>query len=198
MYIINENIKLLCTHDIRDDFYYITNDGKIINKDLQEMKPFISNSGYLRVSLYLNEYKNNRRVAKKFSVHRLVAEYFCENDDPITKDQVNHINGDKLKNDYFNLEWVSQSENIVKAYDSNLCKTKGENCHLHNNRYTDDIVHAICKCFEKNMTYFEIIKTLNLCDYHKRSSPIYQRWRKYLKNLRGRRCRRDITSQYSY
>ena len=198
MYFINEDIKLLCTHDIRDNYYYITSDGKVLNKYLQELKPFISNTGYYRVGLYLNEYKNNRRVEKNFSIHRLVAEYFCDNDDPINKDQVNHINGNKLKNDYRNLEWVSQPENIIKAYDSNLCNTKGEKCHLHNPKYTDELVHEICKCLGKGMAYFDIIKELNLCDYNQRSSWEYQNWRKYLKNIKGRRCRRDITSQYSY
>ena len=198
MYFINETIKLITTHDIKDGYYYITCDGKILNKNLQELKPYISNSGYYRVNLSLNTKKNNRTLQKKFSVHRLVAEYFCENDNPSEKDQVNHIDGNKLNNNHWNLEWVSQSENIFKAYDVNLCNTKGEKCHLHNPKYTDELVHSICKCFEKCMTYFDIIRELNLCDYRDRSTWEYQNWRKYLKNIRGRRCRRDITSQYSY
>lgn len=198
MYFINENIKLLCTHDIKDNYYYITIDGKVLNRDLKVIKTYISNSGYERVTLYLNEYKNNRRVAKKFSIHRLVAEYFCPNDDPINKNQVNHIDGNKLKNEAWNLEWVSQSENIIKAYDTELCSTRGMNCHLHNPIYSDEVVHSICQCFEKGMSYYSIIKELRLCDYSNKGSAEYQRWRKYLKNIRGRRCRRDITSQYSY
>ena len=189
---------MLNTHDIRGQYYYITCDGKVYNKFLCEIRPFTSNSGYLRVGLYLNSYKNNRRVPKNFSIHRLVAEYFCENDNPDIKDQVNHINGIKTDNNASNLEWVSQSENIIKAYDTNLCPIKGENSHLHNERYTDEIVHSICKYLEKGYTYHEIIKTMKLCDYMDRSSEDYQRWRKYMKNLKGRRCRRDITSQYVY
>lgn len=198
MYFINETVKLITTHDIKDNYYYITCDGMVVNNKLQELKPFISNSGYYRVNLSLNIKKNNRTLQKKFSVHRLVAEYFCENSNPHEKDQVNHIDGNKLNNTFQNLEWVSQSENIIKAYDGNLCSTKGESCHLHNQKYSDDLVHHICKCFEKRMTYFEIIKELKLCDYRNKSSYEYQNWRKYLKNIRGRRCRRDITSQYSY
>ena len=189
---------MLNTHDIRDQYYYITCDGKVYNKFLCEIRPFMSNSGYLRVGLYLNSYKNNRRVPRNFSIHRLVAEYFCENDNPDIKDQVNHINGIKTDNTASNLEWVSQSENIIKAYDSNLCPIKGENSHLHNERYTDEIVHDICKYFEKGYTYYEVIKAMQLCDYTDRSSEDYQRWRKYMKNLKRRRCRRDITSQYVY
>ena len=85
MYYINETIKLIKTHDIKNNYYYITYDGKVLNKYLQEMKLFMSNSGYYRINLSLNKKKNNRTIQKKFSVHRLVAEYFCENDDPIIK-----------------------------------------------------------------------------------------------------------------
>lgn len=198
IYFLGANIKPLSTHNIRDGYYYITNDGKVFNKFMERIRTFISNSGYERVQVYLNRYKNNRRVAKKFSIHRLVAEYYVENDDPDNKNQVNHINGDKLYNHYTNLEWVSQSDNLRKAYDSNLCTTKGELCHFHNSKYTDEIVHSICKCLTEQMPYFDIIKNLELCDTTNRSSKEYQLWRKYLKNIKHRRCRRDITSQYVF
>lgn len=198
IYLLEVSIKPLSTHDIRDGYYYITNDGKVFNKFMERIRTFISNSGYERVQVYLNRYKNNRRVAKKFSIHRLVAEYYIENDDPDNKNQVNHIDGNKLNNYYTNLEWVSQSDNIYKAYDSNLCTTKGELCHLHNPIYTNEIVHSICKCLTERMQYYDIIKELKLCDTTNRSSKEYQRWRKYLKNIKQRRCRRDITSQYVF
>lgn len=48
------------------------------------------------------------------SVHRLVAETFIPN--PNGKGQVNHINGNKLDNGVNNLEWVTQSENLLHRY----------------------------------------------------------------------------------
>ena len=183
-------------HNIQTGRYFATFDGKIIDKNLHVVTQFMSNTGYYRVSLFLNEYKNNRRVAKKFLVHRLIAECFCFNDNPKIKNQVDHIDGHKDHNWATNLQWVSQSKNILNAYDMNLCSTKGTSCHFHNPKYTDEVVHEICKCLEKQMCYRDIIIQLNLCDISDRSE--YQLWRKYLKNIKGRRCRRDITSQYNY
>lgn len=48
-------------------------------------------------------------------VHRLVAEVFCENDDPIHKKIVDHINNDKTDNRACNLEWITQKENVCRA-----------------------------------------------------------------------------------
>lgn len=60
--------------------------------------------GYLRVNLS----KDN--VHKTFIVSRLVATTFISN--PNNKDQVNHINENKLDNTIYNLEWVTSKENI--------------------------------------------------------------------------------------
>lgn len=183
-------------HNIQTGRYFACMDGRILDWNGNYITPHLGNTGYLRVTLNLNEYKNNRRVMKKFSVHRLIAECFCYNDDPILKNQVDHIDGNKLHNWPTNLQWVTQSQNIINAYDTNLCSTKGESCHLHNPIYTDELVHEMCSCLERGLTYREIIMELNLCDLNDRET--YQRYRKYLKNLKSRRCRRDITSLYKY
>ena len=59
-------------------------------------------NGYYRVCI------NLKRVFK----HRLIAIQWIENDDPETKDQIDHINRNKLDNRIENLRWISQSENI--------------------------------------------------------------------------------------
>lgn len=56
--------------------------------------------------------KNNE--VKKYLVHRLVAETLIPN--PNNLPQVNHIDGNCLNNSVDNLEWVSPSENMHKAY----------------------------------------------------------------------------------
>lgn len=70
-----------------------------------------------RVNIYeIHLRKNNKR--KCFKIHRLVAEAFVYNDDPINKTSVNHIDGDRSNNCADNLEWVTYSENLEHAYDN--------------------------------------------------------------------------------
>ena len=53
---------------------------------------------------------------RQFRVHRLVASLFCENDDPVHKKVVNHIDMDKTNNKAVNLEWCTQSYNVKEGY----------------------------------------------------------------------------------
>lgn len=69
-----------------------------------------------RINVYeVHLRKDNKR--KCFKIHRLVAEAFINNDDPIKKTTVNHIDGDRSNNKADNLEWCSYSENEKHAYE---------------------------------------------------------------------------------
>ena len=68
------------------------------------LKPHPKN-GYLAVNLY----KDGK--VKHFYIHRLVAEAFIPN--PENLPCVNHINANKQDNAVGNLEWCTQSENIL-------------------------------------------------------------------------------------
>lgn len=72
--------------------------------------------GYLQVKLSKGGKWYYRRV------HRLVAEAFIPN--PNNLPQVNHINGDKTKNEVDNLEWISNKNNTQHGYDNELYHSK--------------------------------------------------------------------------
>ena len=58
-----------------------------------------------------NGYERVTINGKSFSVHRIVAEAFCEK--PSTgHDCVDHIDGDRKNNHYANLRWTTCAENL--------------------------------------------------------------------------------------
>lgn len=95
--------------------YVVCSTGKIFNKDKLMLKPSLSNSGYLYVTLY------NEGKRKKMYIHRLVAEHFLSES---LYDKVNHKDGDKLNNALSNLEWCDTSYNTKHAYDTGLISKK--------------------------------------------------------------------------
>ena len=86
----------------KDTPYFVTEDGKVIGSKGYELKLNSGKSGYIQI--------RSTKLNKTFSVHRMIAETYIPN--PENKPQVNHIDGNKLNNDYNNLEWVSRSENM--------------------------------------------------------------------------------------
>lgn len=72
----------------------------------RKLKEFSNKRGYLKVNLY--DYSGH--CNKKY-IHRLVAEAFIPN--PKNKPNVNHIDFNVKNNSVKNLEWCTQSENIL-------------------------------------------------------------------------------------
>lgn len=95
--------------------YSVSSSGEVRN-DVRGLikKPFVASNGYANVDLY----RDGKRY--KFRVHRLVGELFVPNPDEL--DFVNHKDGNKLNNDYSNLEWVTASYNMKHAYSTGLAK----------------------------------------------------------------------------
>ena len=85
--------------------YIITSDGRVINRKRgTELKQQLNSKGYARVFLW---YGNGD---KPIAVHRLVATHFLRKRHG--RDEVNHIDGNKLNNDVSNLEWCTRLENV--------------------------------------------------------------------------------------
>jgi hypothetical protein len=101
-----------------DSRYSISNLGRVRNDRTNRLLVQTPNkpkrSGYLGVVLMFANKPYFR------TVHKLVATYFCEN--PNSKPQVNHIDGDKLNNHADNLEWATCRENVTHYYQNHYKK----------------------------------------------------------------------------
>ena len=100
-----------------EGLYMISNLGKIYHIKRKRLLKFSLRGGYNRVCLF-----NDKKVKKQKSVHRLVAEVYCDGYNPMY--DVNHIDGNKLNNHYSNLEWVTRSQNCQHSYDNGLSKKR--------------------------------------------------------------------------
>lgn len=87
--------------------YEVSNLGNVRSlKSNKVLKPLTRSHGYLAVFLYK---KGCGEHGKQYSVHRLVAEAFCEK--PEGKNEVNHLNENKQDNRAENLMWCTKQEN---------------------------------------------------------------------------------------
>lgn len=100
------------------DNYLVSNFGNIksIKRNLI-LKQYTLKNGYQSITLcQLGE-------KRTLSIHRLVCQSFLLN--PENKEQVNHIDGNKLNNNITNLEWCTHSENQLHSIKSGLRTTNG-------------------------------------------------------------------------
>lgn len=95
--------------------YLISDHGRVYSLHRKRMKVIHLNQfGYKKVQLIL---KNHNHTV---FVHRLVAESFIKR--VPEKNEVNHVDGNKLNNHFSNLEWCNRSENVRHAFKLGLNK----------------------------------------------------------------------------
>ena len=101
-----------------EGLYSVSNTGLVKRVTTNKIKyPSLNSWGYEVVSLS----KPNTKL-KTILVHRLVAIHFINN--PESKKQVNHIDGNKQNNCLNNLEWVTCAENAQHAIRTGLCDAR--------------------------------------------------------------------------
>mgnify|MGYP000949875448 CR=1 FL=1 len=76
-----------------------------------------------KVRIGTDGYPATKTQHRYVPIHRLVATHFVPVGRP-DQIEVNHIDGNKLNNDYRNLEWVNRRENIEHAKRNGLLKAR--------------------------------------------------------------------------
>lgn len=104
--------------------------------------------GYLYTIISIN------KIRKTVKPHRLVALNFIPN--PLNLPEVNHLDGNKLNNAFWNLEWSTKSNNIQHAFNIGLkISKKGESSHYA--KLNKEIVSKIREDYKKeNITQLSL------------------------------------------
>lgn len=165
-------------------YYWISNMGRVYSEFNDSILcQQLDYRGYCVINLRLNNNKN-----KLSKVHRLVALGFilCIGNPDLF--QVNHKDGNKLNNKFWNLEWSTAYDNVHHAMDTGLRKSYGEN--VHTAILNNDIVVQISELLLQNKSYKEIIYILNLPD----NAQSIRR----LERIRTKETWKNITSNYDF
>lgn len=92
-----------------------TNKGSRKRKEPKILNPTIGGTGYYLFHCY----KDGKRKTQK--LHREFAKAFIPN--PLNLPLINHIDGDKLNNNKYNLEWCDTLHNVRHAFKIGLVKS---------------------------------------------------------------------------
>ena len=117
------------------------------------LKPFLNPSGYYLIDIFANG------IRKTCQVHRLVAKAYIPN--PSNLPVVNHIDGNKLNNSVYNLEWCTIRENIQHGWRTGLMKPRF-GVDNPSNVYTEDQTHAACKMLSESKSDTYISEALGV------------------------------------
>lgn len=96
--------------------YYVTETGSVYREGkLHPLKYDSTSPGYRRVTLCI------KGKTERFLVHRMVAELYVHNPNPLEHIQVNHKDHNPSNNHKDNLEWCDQSQNMLHCHRANRC-----------------------------------------------------------------------------
>ena len=126
--------------------------------------------GYACCNLY-----DGKRYTKH-RLHRMMAESFLLNDNPLEKIQVNHLDGNKMNYNLNNLEWCTPSENIQHSFDI-LNRTSPRKL----------TYEQVTEIINSKLEVLELVTLYGVCGQHIRSL----RRGKYLKEYNKERIEKE-------
>ena len=152
--------------------------GEIMNVETGNIrKTHLGNVGYYVVSSRKGTY----------TVHRIVADAWCANDDPENKTDVNHIDGNKLNNAPENLEWCTRKHNMIHAAQNGLLncenRKRGEDCNL--TQYSEAEIREACRLLQENWRNVDVAKKTGISAM-------------YIKQLRNGTAWKHLTKEYDF
>ena len=111
-----------------EGLYQVSNLGRVKSLEryvkgiygLRKVQQKIMSIARIRTNGYMQVHLTKNGIAKKYQVHRLVAEAFIPN--PNNLPIVNHKDENKINNCVWNLEWCTYSYNLT--YGNRLLKVK--------------------------------------------------------------------------
>lgn len=122
---------------VKNNMYEVSSNGRIRRKDTGVEMSYRNHRGYITTQLMTINGKS-----REFRTHRIVAYEFVPGRS--TELVINHKDGVKTNNNYHNLEWVTQRQNVEHAIKNNLIThIYGEQ--VNTAKITENDVKAICQ-----------------------------------------------------
>jgi hypothetical protein len=128
------------------DIYKISSNGRIWSDfSTKFLKPSEKDDGYLRINFQ----------RKMYYIHILVATMFVEMPADIDDKRyiVNHIDGNKQNNCHWNLEWITQKQNVQHAHSIGSFKKRRKVVQLDLDLNVVEIYANTTKVFESNSKF---------------------------------------------
>ena len=176
--------------DVINDTYQVSYNGEIRYKNTKETihQKIANKKHHPYYAVYL---KKNDGKSEWFLVHQLVATFFVKipkkYKDGKKYDLVpDHLDNNGLNNNFENLEWKTRGENVQSAHKNKYIDNSGDN---HSGALiTNKQAHIICQLLEKDKTYDEILKTMNL--------PNIKQYRTLLIRIKNKNAWNGVSDQY--
>lgn len=160
---IEENWTTLIWNGIPVPRYQISDHGRLYDNLYQTMVACsLDKDGYWMASIYIDGLE---KPYKKIRLHRFELMSFDFRPDFIEL-QANHKDGNKLDLVLSNLEWTTPMGNTRHGWDNGLNNNRGIN--NGNGKYTDDVIHEICRLLDLGLSNAQICDSFNIFDKSER------------------------------